>query len=235
MVDGAHVGVLAHVTVEELRAKLDEIEQANGFANRHLFPLVRRSKLLPSGGNLDDEVPDFLGKKLVSALSKARKDHFLKRSRDAEDAWKELYYRLAKEESGGLTGAVTARSAAQCLRLSVTYALLDGATQIEKVHVAAAAAAWRYCAESARYIFGASLGDPVADRLLAAVVETGGGGLDLTSRSRVFSRNVKAVQLDRATEKLVTKNLVTRCTEEGDEGRPRTVLVAAEYLSAYTK
>ena len=51
--DGAHVAVLGHVTAEELRAKLVETEVANGYANRHLFVLVRRSQLLPAGGDAD--------------------------------------------------------------------------------------------------------------------------------------------------------------------------------------
>ena len=47
---GAHVSVLAHVTREELLRRLDDTEIANGFANRFLFALVRRSKKLPEGG-----------------------------------------------------------------------------------------------------------------------------------------------------------------------------------------
>src|SRR5439155_10422917 len=41
---GAHVSVIAHVTQPELLANLTEVERANGFANRFLFMLVRRSK-----------------------------------------------------------------------------------------------------------------------------------------------------------------------------------------------
>ena len=48
---GAHVGILGMITVDELRARLTDTELASGFANRHLFALVRRSKRLPSGGN----------------------------------------------------------------------------------------------------------------------------------------------------------------------------------------
>src|SRR5262249_28070459 len=50
---GAHVSVIGHVTLEELRRRLTDTEAANGFANRFLFGLVRRPHLLPSGGNLE--------------------------------------------------------------------------------------------------------------------------------------------------------------------------------------
>src|SRR5262249_42382366 len=50
---GAHVSVIGHVTLEELRSRLTDTEAANGFANRFLFGLVRRPHLLPSGGNLE--------------------------------------------------------------------------------------------------------------------------------------------------------------------------------------
>lgn len=46
---GAHVCILAHITADELRGELNAMEIANGFANRFLWLLVRRSKELPDG------------------------------------------------------------------------------------------------------------------------------------------------------------------------------------------
>jgi len=51
---GAHVSILAHITNTELRRYLDRTEAANGLANRFLWIAVRRSKLLPEGGSLQD-------------------------------------------------------------------------------------------------------------------------------------------------------------------------------------
>src|SRR5262245_42949166 len=48
----AHISIVAHITVEELRRMLDETAMANGFANRFLFACVKRSKMLPFGGAL---------------------------------------------------------------------------------------------------------------------------------------------------------------------------------------
>jgi hypothetical protein len=49
-VTGAHISLIGHCTVEELRRYLSATEQANGFGNRHVWICVRRSKLLAEGG-----------------------------------------------------------------------------------------------------------------------------------------------------------------------------------------
>src|SRR5271155_2506998 len=49
-VDNVNLSVIAHVTPEELLNNLTATDRANGFANRFLILLVRRSKLLPEGG-----------------------------------------------------------------------------------------------------------------------------------------------------------------------------------------
>jgi hypothetical protein len=83
--------VLGHVTAEELRAKLVETEVANGYANRHLFALVRRAQLLPSGGDSDSPAIAKLGLRLRDSLIGARKIGF-KRTVEAEVEWTRLYY-----------------------------------------------------------------------------------------------------------------------------------------------
>ncbi len=68
-----------------------------------------------------------------------------------------------------MLGAVTARAEAIVMRLAVVYAVLDGRTHIGVEHLRAALAVWQYCEDSARYVFGDALGDPVADELLEAL------------------------------------------------------------------
>ena len=69
---GAHVSSIGHITIEELRSRLTQTDAANGFANRFLFFLVRRSKELPMGGNLDDKVIRGLGRKIGAAIEPPR-------------------------------------------------------------------------------------------------------------------------------------------------------------------
>jgi hypothetical protein len=48
---GAHISIIGHITIDELRSELTATDSANGFANRFLFMCVKRSKLLPFGGS----------------------------------------------------------------------------------------------------------------------------------------------------------------------------------------
>jgi hypothetical protein len=49
----AHISVIGHITGAELSERLTSNDKANGFANRFLIALVRRSQLLPFGGSLN--------------------------------------------------------------------------------------------------------------------------------------------------------------------------------------
>ena len=52
---GAHISVVAHITEEELGRELTDTDTLNGFANRFLWVVVRRSKRLPFGGQFQRE------------------------------------------------------------------------------------------------------------------------------------------------------------------------------------
>jgi hypothetical protein len=224
-VDGAHVSVLGHVTVEELRAKLTDTEVANGYANRHLFVCARRSKLLPSGGYIDESAITDLSRKTAMALDSARKVGRMHRTPAAENLWATLYYEMANDEPGGLLGAVIARDAAQVLRLSVTYALCSASHSIDVEHVKAAWALWSYCRDSAAYIFGDSLGNPIADRLLRAIRDAGPNGLDGRELDRALGGHVSVGEKKVALDQLDRRGLVV--TRDEDTGGRRRRLTFA--------
>jgi hypothetical protein len=165
---GAHISIVGHITRQELRRYLDRTEMGNGFANRILWICVRRSKLLPEGGCLHEV--DFRGfsEKLTVAVTHAHGIKELRRDEEARALWYEVYEELS-EGRPGLFGAVTSRSEAQVMRLACIYALLDCDDQIGLPHLQAALEVWRYAEESARYIFGDDLGDPIADEILRAL------------------------------------------------------------------
>ena len=152
----AHVSVIAHITVEELRRLLTETEAANGFGNRFLWVCARRSQLLPEGGIYPEMKLQPLRNRLQEHLLAARKVGQMRRSAKAMTRWRALCQTLA-EGSPGLVGALLARAEAQVLRLSCLYAVLDGTATIDTAHLDAAYALWRYCEASARYIFGTLL------------------------------------------------------------------------------
>ena len=221
--DGAHVTVCGHITVEELRSRLTETETANGFANRHCFFLARRSKLLPEGGNLDDSEIHRLGTALGERLDAARKIGNLTRTPEAAERWSNLYHRMAEDEPGGLLGAVVARSEAQVLRLSVTYALLDGTNRIDTPHIEAAWAVWRYCRASAELVFGDAVGDPVADKILQALADAGDDGLDKVALHKLFGRHETGARIQAAITRLLALDRITE-SKEATPGRSRSLL-----------
>jgi hypothetical protein len=174
---GTHISIIAHITEAEARARLTRTDIANGFANRFLFCCVRRSKLLPHGGNLDDAEIARLGALVANAAAVARKIGRVRMTAPAAQAWEEAYRELSAERPG-LVGAVIARAEAQVIRIALIYALLDCSVcddtdaeraHIDVAHLEAAMAVWAYCEASAVRIFGDSLGDPLADDILAAL------------------------------------------------------------------
>ena len=68
-----HLGVSAHITLDELRRTLTNTQAANGFANRFLWACARRSKLLPESDPLDDATVAALGETLGKRIAGARK------------------------------------------------------------------------------------------------------------------------------------------------------------------
>jgi len=134
---------------------------------------------------------------------------------------------MAQDEPGGLLGAVVARGEPQVLRLSLIYALLEGAPHIDIAHVEAGWAVWGYCRKSAELIFGDRLGDGVADKLLAAVREAGGQGLTGNEQHAALGRHVHSERLRAARELLVNRGLaVIRKVPTG--GRRAEVMIACE-------
>ena len=105
------------------------------------------------------------------------------------------------------------------MRLSLVYAVLDCAEFIRREHLEAALAAWRYCEDSARYIFNESLGDPDADALLTALREAGAVGLTRTEiNDQVFNRHKSKAEIDRALNMLAECALAESKTDP-TEGR----------------
>ncbi len=184
---GAHISIVGHITISELRRYLDRTEVGNGFANRFLWICVRRANVLPEGGELHTvDFADFQ-KRLTVAVEHARKAGELRRDEEARALWCEVYEKLS-EGRPGLLGAVTSRAEAQVMRLACIYALLDCDNQIGLPHLQAALEVWRYANDSARYIFGNDLGDPVADEILRAL-RANLEGLTRTQIHGLFSRH----------------------------------------------
>lgn len=207
---GAHISILGHVTKDELLRELNELEAANGFANRFMWVCAKRAQLLPDGGG--EAAMDHIIPHLRAALEHARTERLVLRDAKAKAAWHSTYEELSSGRPG-LFGAITARAEAQVLRLSVLYAALDRAEAIGLPHLKAALAVWEYCESSARYIFGDSTGDRIADRILESLRL---GSMTRTEISYLFQKNEKAARISQALDLLSRSGLARPHTQPTD-------------------
>ena len=216
---GAHIGVLGHITKSELERELDDSEAANGFGNRFLWMMVRRSNVLPEGGRPPEAEMAEIGERMAEALAFAQSMGEMRRDPAARDIWHAVYPTLSAGKPG-LFGAMTARAEAQVMRLALVYALLDMSNAIREPHLRAALALWERCEATIRHIFGDLTGDPIADAILRALRTQ--GPMQQTAISHLFGRNVKAERLARALSTLLDADLVA-CEPSETGGRPATV------------
>jgi uncharacterized protein DUF3987 len=219
---GAHVSILAHVTKDEIRNCLRSIDIANGFANRFLWVAVERSKVLPDGGKLAEGDLAQIVALLKLRAKEACDPREIERDEEAKDLWRDVYEDLS-EGRPGVVGAVTARAEAQVLRLALLYSLLDGADEIEIPHLEAALAIWRYCEDSALWIFGTEKEHQAAeDHVLIEAVRRRGGRATVSTIARHGPRRWRGDPdgVEIAFRRLAQAGLGTFGLRENGVGRP---------------
>jgi hypothetical protein len=215
-----HVTLIGHITEDELKRTLDDTSQTNGYVNRFAIACVRRSKRLPHGGCVPESQLSDLARRLDRAIQAARRRGLVVRDAAANAMWERVYDALT-EDRPGMLGAITARAEAHVLRFSLLYALLDEAPTIQCAHLEAALALWEYCEDSARYLFGDATGDPIADRVLAAL-RASPEGMTQNALFDLFGRNLPAARVAAALERLAQLGQVwAHKVETG--GRPSTL------------
>ena len=214
----AHIGIIGHITKDELLRYLAATELANGFFNRFLVIAVQRSKLLPLGGQLSGGDLDHVRQHVVDALAHAQRDRPVSFTDAAREQWIDIYPQLSAERPG-MHGAATARAEAHTARLALIYALLDSSDQITDRHLAAGLAVWTYAQASSAWIFGDSLGDPTADDIWTLAKDRP-AGISRTEVRDLFSRNKKAREIDRALGALEDAGRLQRRSHTDGRGRP---------------
>jgi len=224
---GAHVSVVGHITRQELKRYMTETETANGFANRFLFFCVRRAKVLPRGGNIKSVDFNPYVKRLSQALTFAKERREIVWSDAAGRIWDQAYLTLSAD-APGMAGAVISRAEAQTIRLALVYALLDCSPTIEPPHLKAALSVWSYAEDSARFLFGESLGNSTADTILKALKDATPVGLTRTQISNLLSRHATAARISSAMQLLFEWGLIEEAKDEPSEdgGRPATRYLA---------
>jgi hypothetical protein len=213
----AHITLIGHITPAEIGALLDSTDAANGFGNRILWCSVRRSKTLPWGGSTQDKRLGDLVFTLQRAGDEARRVHEFEFDGEAKALWEQGYPALSGGKTG-LLGAMVARSEAHVVRLACIYAALDRSGTITVAHLKAALAVWEYCERSAEFIFGARMGNPIADAIVDALTNTP-EGLTRTDIRDLFARNRGESEIEGALA-LLRKSGRAMSTKEPSGGRP---------------
>ena len=219
---GAHISIIGHITGQELRLLLSQLEAGNGFGNRFLLVCVRRSKMLPEGGCLDETKVAPLVDRLRAAVRHAQEVAELSRDTEARQMWRDVYPRLSAGRPG-LLGAMTGRAEAHVTRLSCLYALADESSIVRAKHMRAALEVWRYCYDSVRYLFGEATGNADADKLYRALQKAGPAGLTQTEISHeVFQKNFPAARIEAVCRFLEGFGLVRSMADDSAGTRPVT-------------
>jgi hypothetical protein len=214
---GAHVSIIGHITATELRRYLTATEAANGFGNRFLWFAVQRSKCLPRGGLVPESAWAPLQVRLRQAIEFATKTGEMGFGAEAEEGWAAVYPELS-EGRPGLAGEMLSRAEAHVLRLACLYALLDLSAKVLMPHLEAALALWEYAEASVRYVFGAALGDPLADELYQAL-RACPAGLTRTEIRDLFGRHQSSDRIGQALALLLRAGMAHRTRQE-TAGRP---------------
>lgn len=210
-----HVAVIGHIVVEELRKLMSDADVYGGLANRFLWILSRRSKLLPDGGELED-LGD-LTPRIAALLAQAKATGRMRRTSAAAHLWAHEYGRLTSVPESGIVGAALGRGEAITLRLSMVYALLAGRREIDVDDLRAAIDLWDYAAASTRLIFGAASDTPLEARVLAAIQAA--PGIGRSALSRALGGKVPAKELVAALARLRDAGTIT-ATITRTGGRP---------------
>ncbi len=229
---GPHISIIGHITADELRRYLNATETANGFGNRFLWAVVRRSRELPHGGQPVAFGP--LVPRLVAAIDTARRTLELRRDEPANRLWEAVYGPLSTGRAGML-GALTARAEAQVTRLSCLYALADASAVIRLAHLQAALTLWQYCFASAVFLFGDRIGDPAADAILAELRRRAPERMTKTEISGIFHRNKDKSAINRALEILVEQRRARVEFDRAGDGRPVEWWSYEDEIDEFTK
>ena len=212
---GAHISIVGHITRDELAAKLTNTDVFNGFGNRFLWVCVRRSKILPYGGN--DLDLSHLVEALKLVIQTGPAIGRMRRTAAANELWDKLYRILAEQDRRGTFGAMTARAEPQILRLSMLYALCDRSEMIATQHLLAALAVWLYCDASAERLFGESV-CTLSDRIVLEIQRE--PGITRSELHDCIDRHLTASRFQQALSELEIKQRI-RSESIPTKGRPQ--------------
>ncbi len=225
---GAHISLLGHTTPTDLKDKLSEVAQSNGFANRFLMLMVKSERELPSPDVFDSRpgLNTFVAK-LHDLLVFARDVGRMARDEQAEQLWRRIYPDLnnpMRRTSSEIVGSLCQRGPAYCVRLAMLFALMDGSREVAAFHLLQAVEVWAFHERSVDYLYGDSCGHRDADAVLLWLRQE--GRMSREEISQMAGRNWHVSRIQRALAYLLEHKLARFNKEQGERGRPAEIWTA---------
>jgi len=222
-----HTGFHGHCTREDLTRFLDNVEVANGYANRFLYiPVQKRdAEVLQEAWTLPSELKTKLADALVFA-STMKTNTFIGANMPVEEEAIALLDDEASRREAvlGVASMLARRLHVHAARASIVYAVLDQSPRVTAAHVRRALAFTEYGWRGLIWAFGEATGDPDADLLLRHLRAAGRAGLSTRARARLFSNVPSRIQ--KATDPLIRLGLaeLTSGPSGRTGGRPTKIL-----------
>ena len=201
LVKGAHISMIGHTTMDDLERYLGVTDIVNGFSNRVLWCCAKRARLLPFGGHVSDIQLQKLARRIKSALKFAARPREVEFSSKAATLWSQEYEELSADVPG-LVGAATSRAEAQTRRIATIYALMDESEEVRILHLKAALEIWRYCQQSAQFIFGRRQPKTIENEIVELLRRAKEKGVSRTEISAAFSRHRNRYEISTVLERL---------------------------------
>lgn len=218
---GAHIAMLVHITPTELRARLDDGDVSNGFANRFLWVMIRRARKLSDPPPFDGQLLLETATAWRNAVQRASRMERVPWSPEASELWATVYDELEPLHEGRVAD-LTARSAAQISRLALIYALFDGSASRTVEHLTAALEVWGYSERCVEALFGDAVGGNTEDVIVRHLRRIPSHEMDASDVYRLFSGRIAAYEVHEAMEGLERAKIVTY-RREPTKGAPRHV------------
>lgn len=206
------ISMVGQITKEELRHSFTSNDMSNGFANRILWALSKRSKMIANPEAINKVELELIGSELLQLACFAMQTKEIHFSNDSRLVWESMYLELDNQLTEGAYGKVISRNIPLVYRLSLIYAVLDQSKTVEPRHLYSAKAVWDYCLNSAFFIFGDLEGTPVQRKILTALSDAE-NGLTKSQIMDVFGRHKSSTNIDYELDELRNRGLIDSTVE----------------------
>lgn len=222
---GAHITVVGHATVLEMLSTLRLSDIVGGFANRFMFYVVRRSKLLPIQTIPNSTVMSELAARLRVTLQNARKVSQVVLGDDAVDYWVKLYTEIDNDaQNDDLSVApFLSRAAPQILRMAMVLALVDGKSEIGVDQLTTAYDFWCCARQSVEFMLETGQDILTPDQMkLFTLLDEGNSILSCTEAREAL--NWGGARFAIVKDQLIKMHVISEQVERNTGGRPRKML-----------